>query len=236
MTDIAQGRVARRPSEADAIRHSRGARRAPARAARVHSDGRAGCDRLDRLYGSWQFRDEYPGRRQIWLHPALGRPPRQCHRDAVSGLVGEARDRNRPQPCRNMPRAIAAPARLDHVDRQRDRRDGDGPRRISWRRDRSFASFQPAAGLGHGRHRDHHLWNSHFRAARFPIDRIDHRRARRDNRPLLRHRTLHRSGRLGVGRIPYGHAPASGRGGGHDRRRHHRRHRHAACDLSAFRV
>jgi len=42
------------------------------------------------------------------LQPALGRRPRQYHRDDIPGAVGEARHRHRSQPCRTLPRTAVA--------------------------------------------------------------------------------------------------------------------------------
>ncbi len=39
----------------------------------IASDGGAGGHRFDRLYGSWQFCNEYPGRREISAMGCFGR-------------------------------------------------------------------------------------------------------------------------------------------------------------------
>ena len=110
-------------------------------------------DRLDRLYGPRQFRDQHPGRRRVRLRAALGGAAGEPDRHAVPGAVRQARHRHRPEPGRNVPRAIPSPGRLCDVGRQRGRRDGDRPRRVSRRRHRALAAVQAAAARRHGGHR-----------------------------------------------------------------------------------
>ena len=73
------------------------------------------------------------------------------------------------------------------------------------------------------------------RTLRLPADRADHRRDGERDRALLPGRDVHRSGRLGIGGCSHLHAAARRRRSPAARGRHHRRNRHAACDLSAFR-
>ena len=68
-----------------------------------------------------------------------------------------------------------------------------------------------------------------------PADGDRDRRVGRDHRALLPDRDDHRAGRLGRGGAPSGHAAHSGCRGADHRGRHHRRHRDAACRLSALR-
>ena len=179
MTEIVAQRETLR---SDRLRCTSGPNRpAPRRA--LSGVRRAGGDRLDRLHGPRQFRDQHPGRREIRLWPALGRAARQRHRDAVPGAVGQARHRHRPQSRRAVPRAVSAAGRLGDVGRQRDRRDGDRSRRVPRRRDRarrccSACRCWPAWSSP----RDRDLRHLDVRTARLPADRADHRRPGRGDR------------------------------------------------------
>lgn len=123
----------------------------------------AGDHRLGRLYGSGQLRDEYPGRGAIRLCAALGGAAGQSDRDAVSGAVGAAGDRDRQEPGRDIARQPAPAAGLGDVGRQRGRGHGHRPGRVSGRRHRPVLAVQPAADRRHGDYRDRDLWHSHLR-------------------------------------------------------------------------
>ena len=123
----------------------------------------------------------------------------QSRGDAVPVAVGQARHRHRAQSGRTVPRAFSKTGGLGAVDRQRDRGDGDRPRRIPRRRDRSFAPAAYPAARRHGRHGRSHLRHPDVRGPRVSPDRTDHRLARRRDRPLLSRRDGHRPDRLGRG-------------------------------------
>ncbi len=178
--------------------HSRGAGRQDA-VVEPAAVRRTGGDRLDRLYGPRQFRDQYPGRREIRLCAAVGRAGRQRRRDAVPGAVGQARHRHRAQPRRNVPRAFSAAGRVGAMDRQRSGGDGDRPRRIPRRRDRPFAAAAYPADRRNGRHRRPDLRHPDGPGTRVSSDRDHHRRSGRRHRGLLPRRNVHRAGRLARG-------------------------------------
>ena len=139
------------------------------------------------------------------------------------------------QPRRTVPRSLSAPGGLGDVGGQRDRRHGDRSRRVPRRRHRTVVAVSHAALRRNGRDRDHHLRPLDVREIRLSAARTDHRLDRRRDLPLLFRRDVHRSGRLGFRCIPYRHAANRRRRGAVACRRHHRRHRDAARDLSAFR-
>ena len=195
-----------------------------------------GGDRLDRLYGPRQLCDEHPGRREIWLWPALGRSAGQSDRDAVSGPVGEARHRHRPQPRRIMSRRISRGRSSSAC--------GSSARSRRWRPIlRNSSAARSASSLLF------HLplfWGMVVTGiVTYGILMFE----RRGFRPI----ELIIGALVGViglcfliemfiAPVDWAAAgfhsvvPQLARCGRHyDRRRHHRRHGHAACDLSPFR-
>ena len=65
---------------------------------------RPGLHRRRRLHRPRQLRHQHRRRRQVRLPAALGRPRRQPDRDGRPDAVGEARDRDRQEPRRALPR------------------------------------------------------------------------------------------------------------------------------------
>ena len=191
-------------------------------------------DRLDRLYGPGQFRDQHPGRGPLRLRPPVGRARRQHDRHAFSGAFREARHRDAAQPRRDLPRPAARGGRLRALGDQRIRRHGDRPCRVHRRRDRPVAASAHSDAGRHGRRRAADARNSPFRALGLSADRDGDRRLRRHDRPVLSRRARRRAGRLGSGRTRPRDAPPSGRGGADARRRHRRRDGDAARDLPAL--
>ena len=193
-------------------------------------------DRLDRLHGPRQFRDQHPGRREIRLCAAVGRAAGQCHRHAVPGAFGQARHRHRAQSRRNVPRAFSAARRLCACGSS-----------AKWRRWRPISPNSSAArsvfryllhyplDRRHGRHRRADLRHPDVRRTRVSPDRNHHRRLGRRHRPLLSRRNVHRADRLGRGGVRQRCSAIAGRQRRDDRGRHRRRDHHAACDLPAFR-
>jgi len=175
-----------------------GRERRPARCADFHRPRR---DRIHRLHGSRQFRDQHPGRREIRLRAALGRAARQSDRHAVSGALRKARHRHRKEPRGDLPGSLSPACRLDDVGRQRDRRHGDGSCRASRRGDRIVALAAHAADRRHGGDGWHFIRHIDGRGAGLSPARIGHRRLRRDYRTLLPRRNVHRSHRLGPSRV-----------------------------------
>ncbi len=192
----------RKPVRPDCRCRSRGAGRPPTRHAGLPAVRRPRRDRLDRLHGPGQLRHQHPGRRPLRLSPALGRRAGQSGRDAVPGALGQARHRHRPEPGTALPDAFPPPPGLRHVDRQRDRRDGDRPRRIARRRHRAEPAVRPAAA---DRPADHLRRDLHPPAApgtRLPADRDGDRGVHRRDRRLLPDRTVRRPARLARLRLP----------------------------------
>lgn len=218
-------------------RRRRGARRtgrAPHRRRRAAAVRRPGRDRVDRLHGPRQLRDQHPGRRRVRLPAALGRAGRERDRDAVPGDVGEARHRDRPQSRRAVPRPLPGAGRVGHVDRVGDRRDGDRSRRIPRRRARIRVVVSPVAVRGDDRDRVRNLRDPGARKTRFPAAGGCDRGAGRRDRRVLSRRTADRAAGLAGSRVPSGGPANSGSCGADDRSRHHRRDDHAAHAVSAF--
>ena len=133
---------------------------------------------------------------------ALGRPAGQPHRHAVSGAFGQARHRDRPQPRRSVPRSISRAAVSAMWVVSEIAAMATDLAEFLGGAIGLVAAFPHAAARRHGRHRHRHLRHFDLRAPRLQADRIDHRRARRHDRPLLCHRILRRAGRLGRRRLP----------------------------------
>ncbi len=151
---------------------------------------------------------------------------------ALSAKLGIVTGRNLAEMCRdNFSKPVVMAMWVD----QRDRRHGHRSRRISRRRGRPGAAVQDAADLRHGRHRRHHLRHPHGGEPRLPAGGADHRQLGRHHRALLLDRDVHRAGRLGRGGLSFGRSGTARRRGADDFGRHHRRHRHAARGLFAFR-
>ncbi len=193
------------PSNADRPCHTgrkRGIGRSSPRPALVATVCRSSRHGLGGLHGSRELRDQYPGRRQIQLQPALGRRRRQHHRDDIPGVVGEARHRHWAQPRRTLPRAVSATNGLGNVGRQRDRRDGNRPRRVPRRCHRPFPAAGYAAAHRHGDHRHRDLRNPDPAAQRIPADRAADRRPSGGDRRELSRRATDRAARLVGGCVP----------------------------------
>ncbi len=152
---------------------------------------------------------------------------------ALSAKLGIVTGRNLAELCRA---PFSEAARHRHVDRQRDRRDGDRSRRIPRRRHRPVASRRIFRSSG--------AWSSPA-IVTYAILMFE----RRGFRPIelligalvvvislcyLIEIFIVSAG-LGVRRLSQRRSAFAEFGGADDRRRHHRRDRHAACDLSAFR-
>ena len=152
---------------------------------------------------------------------------------SLSAKLGIVTGRNLAELCREH---FPKPVVWALMDRQRDRGDGDRPRRIPRRRDWSFAPAAYPAPRRHGRHGRPHLRHPDVRRPRVSPDRTHHRRARRRDRPLLSRRDGHRPGRLGRGGAGQRGSTIAGRRRGDARGRHRRRDDHAARDLPAFRA
>ena len=191
-------------------------------------------DRLDRLHGPRQLRHQHPGWGAVRLSAAVGRSARQPGRHAVPGALRQTGDRHRPQPRTALPHAFPPPAGLHHVGRQRGRRDGDRPRRISRRRHWPQSAVRPSAA---DRPADHLCGDLRLAAAAGPglsATRDGHSGVHRGDCRLLRDRAVRCPAQLVPLHLPYGRATACRprqrcAGGGH-----HRRDRHAARDLPAL--
>ena len=133
-------------------------------------------------------------------------------------------------------RPFSAAGGLGDVGGQRDCRDGDRSGGVPGRRYRAFPAVPDAAPRRHGRDRDRDLRPADVPGLRFPADRTDHRRDGEHHCALLPRRNVHRAGRTGPRRHSTPVTPQlADAGGAAALRRHHRRDRHAACGLSAFR-
>ena len=136
--------------------------------ARLSGICRSGRDRLDRLHGPGEFRDQYPGRGEVWLWAALGGVARQSDRDAVPGPLRQARHRHRTEPGGDVPRAVSPAGCLGDVGDQRGCRHGDRSGRVSRRRHRAFAAVPNAAPRRDGRHGGCNLRHPDVRKLRVP--------------------------------------------------------------------
>ena len=87
-----------------------GPRRRAARPPRAVAVRRPGLHRLGRVRRPWQLRHRRRRRRQVRLPAALGGARREPDGDARPDPVGEARDRDRPQPRRGLPGAASRDA------------------------------------------------------------------------------------------------------------------------------
>ena len=186
-------------SEWTAPYSARCTQRPSARVAWLSGFCRPGPGSVDRLHGPGKFRDEHRGRREIWLPAALGGAARECDRDAVSGAVRQARHRDRPKSCGALPRAAAAPGGVGDVGGQRDRRDGNRPRRISRRRDRALLAVQDTLAARYDRYRDRRLRPAATAEKRLPSARTPDRQLGGHDWPLLPDRAFYCAGRLGLG-------------------------------------
>ena len=156
------------------------------------------CDhRVCRLHGPRQLRDEHPGRRRLRLCPPVGRGARQSHCHALPGPFCPPRHRDRQEPGRALPRSLSKTPRVGHVGGERDRSHGDGPRRVSRRRDRARAPLQDAPNRRHGDYCVPDLRLADLRARRLPAHGADHHLFRRGDRALLSRRARHCPHRLG---------------------------------------
>ena len=229
--------TADKPDGPHGRRRPQGARRPPSRPARLPAVRRPGGHRLDRLYGSGQFRHQHPGRRAIRLHPAVGGPARQLIAmlfQALSAKLGIVTGQNL---ARDVPRHISrrplvwamwviseiAAMATDLAEFL------GGAIGLSLLFRMPLLAGMVVTAIVTYAHVD-------VAALRLPADRAHHRR---DGRASLRSATWSRcsSRRSTGGRFAYhtvvpqiaGAESAAARG------RHHRRDRDAARDLSAFR-
>ena len=191
--------AARRPERPHRRHGARGPGGAARRVRRLPRLRRPGGDRLDRLHGPRQFRDQHPGRREIRLRPAVGGAAREFDRDAVPGAVGQARHRHRAQPRGNVPRAIS-PSRWSA-------RCGSSARSPPWRPISPNSSAAPSgcrccstcrcmAGMGVTAVVTYGILMFQGRGFR-PVEIIIGE-LRRADRALLSRRNVHRAGRLGA--------------------------------------
>ena len=208
----------------------------PRSVARDADDARPGVRRLDRLRRSGQLRHQHRGRRPLRLPPALGRARGELDGHADPVPVGQARDRHRQQPSRELPGALPALDVLGNVGAGRDHLDVHRHRRVPRRGARAQPAL-PRPAL-HRRRDDrlHRLRPPRAAPPRIPPVRARDHGAARDHLPRLplrepqdrplrprQHPELPAaSARLDRGPVPRG--------------RDHRRDGHAACHLSPLRA
>ena len=177
----------------------RGAGRAPARAAlRLLFAGPAVIASIAYM-DPGNFATNIQAGAQVRLHAALGRAAGEPDRHAVPGALRQARHRHRPQPRRDVPRAIPA---------RRSSSSMWGASEVAAMATDLAEFLGGAIGLSllfripllAGMVVTAIVTYAHpaVRAARLPPDRAHHRRLRRGDRPLLPDRDVHRAGRTGA--------------------------------------